>query len=194
MTRWGSCDFLGLEELQRNLQMLEGSMDRYNTEIVQELAMRLLRKVKERTPVGDYSKGAIAKTYKRGNKNKGIMAGDVMKTKSGQTKYTNQKSVCFMTRGGKEVSFTAAINKVGGNLRRNWQVGEVLKAGNTYSVAVYNATEYAPYVEFGHKTRGGGYVNGRFMMTIGEQELNRDAEKIIERKLVKILEGAINNH
>src|SRR5690606_31708663 len=38
-----------------------------------------------------------------------------------------------------------------GNLRRNWKVGEVIKNGDSYEIVIYNATEYAPFVEFGHR-------------------------------------------
>jgi len=77
---------------------------------------------------------------------------------------------------------------VGGTLRRGWTVGDVTKSGDVFSVEVYNPVEYAPYVEFGHRTVDGrGWVEGRFMMTISEAELQNEAAKIIERKLAKFL-------
>lgn len=60
--------------------------------------------------------------------------------------------------------------------------------GNTYVIEIVNPVEYASYVEFGHRTRDHkGWVQGRFMLTISEQEIERDAPKILERKLAKKL-------
>lgn len=40
-----------------------------------------------------------------------------------------------------------------GQLRRNWQVGNVEKRGNAYVIEIFNNTEYASFVEYGHRTR-----------------------------------------
>lgn len=85
--------------------------------------------------------------------------------------------------------------RVGGTLRRGWTVGNITKKGNTYEIEVFNPVEYAPYVEFGHRTRNHkGWVPGRFMMTISADELQKDAPKIIEKKLVKLLGDAMNGN
>lgn len=90
--------------------------------------------------------------------------------------------------------------KVGGTLRRGWTGGKngsaisyaqglkVKRTGEAYVIEIINPVEYAPYVEFGHRTRGGdGWVEGKFMLTISEQEIERDAPKILENKLKKKL-------
>jgi len=75
-------------------------------------------------------------------------------------------------------------------LRREWTVGEVVKTDNGYTIEVINPTEYASYVEFGHRTPNHkGWVEGRFMLTISEQELEADAPRILENKLMKFLGG-----
>lgn len=85
--------------------------------------------------------------------------------------------------------------RVGGTLRRGWTVGSITKKGNTYEIEVFNPVEYAMYVEFGHRTRNHkGWVPGRFMMTISADELQKDAPKIIEKKLVKLLGDAMNGN
>lgn len=85
--------------------------------------------------------------------------------------------------------------RVGGTLRRGWQVGEIKKKGDIYEIEVFNPVEYAPYVEFGHRTRNHrGWVPGRFMMTISANELQGQAPKIIEKKLVKLLGDAMNGN
>lgn len=90
--------------------------------------------------------------------------------------------------------------KKGGTLRRGWTNGKggsaasyaqglnVKRVGNAYVIEIINPVEYAPYVEFGHRTRGGdGWVEGHFMLTISEQEIERDAPRVLENKLKKKL-------
>ncbi|MGE7021999.1 HK97 gp10 family phage protein [Solibacillus cecembensis] len=84
-------------------------------------------------------------------------------------------------------------DKTGGTLRRGWTVGEVKKNGSHFEIEVINPTEYAQYVEFGHRTRNHqGWVNGRFMMTISADEVERAAPAILEKKLMKMLREAFN--
>jgi hypothetical protein len=83
-------------------------------------------------------------------------------------------------------------HKVGGNLRRNWEVKPIRKEGNVYIVEIANPTEYAPYVEYGHRTSNHtGWVPGRFMMTISEKEIKAIAPRVLEAKLKKWLSEAI---
>ena len=86
--------------------------------------------------------------------------------------------------------------KKGGTLRRGW-TGEKSQAasayagnlkvnryGGVYVIEVVNPVEYASYVEFGHRTRNHeGWVEGKFMLTISEQEVQAAAPKILENKL-----------
>lgn len=84
-------------------------------------------------------------------------------------------------------------NKTGGHLRRNWQVGNVEKQGNAYVVEIFNNTEYASYVEYGHRTRNHkGWVEGRFMATISMQEMERELPKFMEKKQVELLNQILN--
>lgn len=78
--------------------------------------------------------------------------------------------------------------KTGGTLRRGWTIGEIRKEGNVYKVDIINPVEYASYVEYGHRTANhSGWVNGQFMMTISEQELQKIAPKVLENKIKKFL-------
>ena len=89
--------------------------------------------------------------------------------------------------------YPAGSGRTGGTLRRNWTIGEVVREGSSYSIEIINPTEYAVYVEFGHRTRNHkGWVDGRFMLTVSEQELKRDAPRILENKLKKFVEGVLN--
>ena len=95
--------------------------------------------------------------------------------------------------------------KVGGTLRRGWTAKgsdskgngdvagflnglEVTESEGTYTVTLTNPVEYAQYVEYGHRTRGGkGWVPGRFMMTISAMDVQKMAPQVLERKLEKFL-------
>lgn len=75
-----------------------------------------------------------------------------------------------------------------GLLRRSWEVGEVIKQGDKYLVEIINPVEYASYVEYGHRTRDRRkWVDGRFMMTISMQEIERELPRFLERRLLKWL-------
>lgn len=78
---------------------------------------------------------------------------------------------------------------VTGQLRRGWQIGEIKRTANGYEVEIINPVEHAMYVEYGHRTRDHtGWVEGRFMLTISIQELERELPAIIERKLQQFLD------
>lgn len=95
--------------------------------------------------------------------------------------------------------YPSSSGKKGGTLRRNWTAGKnatkyaqslrVHHFDDTYVIEIINPTEYASYVEFGHRTRNHkGWVKGKFMLTISEQEIESAAPMILERKIKKLLE------
>ena len=180
MGRNGKVDYSGIlairDEIEKNFsgQELQSFLD----SCAKELAARLLAKVVKRTPVGDYST-EVEVVAKRDSK----------KHKKGEV-YTKK-----VNKGG----------KVGGTLRRGWtgekqqsasayaQELKVHHTGNSYVIEIVNPVEYASYVEYGHRTRGHkGWVQGKFMLTISEEEIQRDAPRILENKLKKKL-GEIFN-
>lgn len=89
--------------------------------------------------------------------------------------------------------YQSGTGMTGGTLRRNWTIGEIQKTGDTYTIEIINPTEYASYVEYGHRTANhSGWVPGQFMMTISECELQTAAPAILERKLQRWLEEAFH--
>ena len=87
-----------------------------------------------------------------------------------------------------------------GTLRRGWTGGRsqnasayanslnIIKMGNKYRIDITNPIEYASYVEYGHRTSNHqGWVNGHFMLTISEQELNSMSDAILLKKLNKFM-------
>ena len=84
--------------------------------------------------------------------------------------------------------YPPSTGKRGGTLRRGWTIGEIRKEGNMISVDVINPVEYASYVEYGHRTRDHqGWIPGRFMLTISEQEIQAIAPNVLEMKIAKML-------
>lgn len=70
-----------------------------------------------------------------------------------------------------------------GKLRRGWTIGQIRRTADGYEIDVINPVEYSLYVEYGHRTRDHtGWVEGRFMLTISEQELQRELPAILKRK------------
>lgn len=98
--------------------------------------------------------------------------------------------------------YPPSTGKKGGTLRRGWTGEKRASAqgyadsltvhyfGDTYVIEIVNPVEYASYVEYGHRTANHkGWVKGQFMMTISEQELEKIAPKVLERKIKKYLGG-----
>ena len=84
--------------------------------------------------------------------------------------------------------YPAGSGKTGGTLRRGWTIEPIRKENDKYIIEIINPVEYAPYVEYGHRTSDHkGWVEGRFMMTISENEMREAAPGILERKLMRQL-------
>lgn len=100
--------------------------------------------------------------------------------------------------------YPSGAGKTGGTLRRGWTDEKQASAqgyaesltvnrfGDIYVIEIVNPVEYASYVEYGHRTANHkGWVKGRFMMTISEQELERIAPRVLENKIKKYLGGLV---
>lgn len=182
--RWGRADFQALKDLEQRISKLEQvDFDRFCRETAAQLAGMLLTKAKKRTPVGvvpkdiyDQKKATVEVTGASGKKRK----------------FASRESAIYQ-------QYWAGYT--GGTLRDAWTILPVEKQGNNYVVTIVNATEYASYVEFGHRQRPGRYVpalgkslkaswvKGRFMLTISEQELEKMLPGILEQKLYTLLKG-----
>ena len=166
-----------------------------------ELAARLLALVKKRTPVGKVPTFDEPKTVKYKVRSSQTVR---KKAANGYVEYQRQvmRNRSFFTRSG-YILAKYWSGYVGGTLRKGWTTTEVRKVDGGYQIEVINPTEYASYVEFGHRQKRGRYVpalgkalsktwvKGRFMLTISEQELEAMAPRILEKKLQKFLEGVV---
>lgn len=187
---WGKCDFKQLKDLQKKIEKIERmEFEKMCNKISKELAARLLAKVIKRTPVGKKPKLKGPKTEK--------------------VQGSNGKSKTFLTAEG------AWLEKYwsdysGGQLRRAWTVDNqnlvIEKIGNMYQLMIVNNTEYASYVEYGHRQMPGrfvpalgkrlkqGWVEGQFILTKSEQELDSQAPAIVDKIVEQFLKGAFNEN
>ena len=161
---WGNCDYKQLQRLRDSLATLQSmDMDRFCTEVSKELAARLLALVIPRTPVGQYPKSS-------GKKGGTLRRG-----------WTSKTQADAASRGGSNDAKAYA------------EALPVRKSGNAYIIEIINPVEYASHVEFGHRTRGGdGWVPGQYFLTLSEQDLERLAPGVIERKLEALLREVFN--
>ncbi|MFB0840962.1 HK97 gp10 family phage protein [Paenibacillus oleatilyticus] len=96
---------------------------------------------------------------------------------------------CLKELAGRLLAKTIARTPVDtGELRRGWTIGQVQRTGNQLEIEIINPVEHAKYVEYGHRTRDHkGWVEGRFMLTVSEDELKRELPGIIERKMQQFM-------
>ncbi len=91
-----------------------------------------------------------------------------------------------------------------GNLRRSWDV-EVADKGGGCEITLTNSSEYASYVEYGHRQNPGRYVpaigkrlkkswvEGKLFLTKSEMEMEKELPKVIEKKLEAWLKEVIGS-
>lgn len=84
-----------------------------------------------------------------------------------------------------------------GQLRRGWFITKVRQRGDVFEIEIYNNTEYAPWVENGHRVvKSGntvGWSEGFFMMRLSLMEIERLAPEVIGKRsrqfVRRLLEG-----
>lgn len=179
MARWGRCDYEQLILLQRRLARFSSvDAQRFCEDCAKELAARLIKYAIKATPVGVYSGERY--TCKAGITHKGTRKpGKVGGTlRRGWTARTEEEA----QSGGKLQSPTAYARTL-----------PVIRSGGLYTIVVTNPVSYASYVEYGHRTVGHkGWVVGHFMLTRAELTLRGKAEKIVEKRLIRQLQGVLN--
>lgn len=74
-----------------------------------------------------------------------------------------------------------------GFLRGNWDI-----VRGRYHYQVYNNTIYGIYVNYGHRTRNGGWVEGQFFVEKSMEMTERSVKKIVRESLIKPLERYLN--
>lgn len=84
--------------------------------------------------------------------------------------------------------YEAGSGKVGGTLKRGWTAAKknitIRKGIGFYEIEVANPTEYAEYVESGHRTRGKkGWVPGQFFLKLSEEEIQALTPELVQRRM-----------
>lgn len=91
-----------------------------------------------------------------------------------------------------------------GLLKDRWKIGEIQKQGDTYTIEVFDDTEYASFVENGHRTRKGkgkkssrinskAWVEGRFMMKLTEDDIAIKMPGYLNKLYDKLAEELFKN-
>lgn len=76
-----------------------------------------------------------------------------------------------------------------GHLRGGWSMSNA----GVMAIELYNNVEYAPFVENGHRTRGGGgWVPGQFFLRDSVAEIAATMSALITPGLMTILEGMLD--
>ena len=166
MARWGNCDFSELRKYADKLEKLtDADINDLCVKCSRQLAARLLALVIPRTPVGNYpaSSGKKGGTLRRG-----------------WTSKTHAEAASGKGKNGKPIKeYVASL--------------PVRKVGNYYIIKIINPVEYSPYVEFGHRTRSGGWVDGKYMLTISEERLKQIAPRVLEKMLYQKIREVIEH-
>ena len=166
MARWGNCQFDQLKEYADKLEKLtDADINDLCVKCSKELAARLLALVIPRTIVGDYPAGS------------GKVGGTLRR---GWTSKTHAEAASGKGKNGKPIKEYAASLPV-------------RKVGDYYIIQIINPVEYASYVEFGHRTRSGGWVNGKYMLTISEERLKQIAPRVLEKMLYQKIREVIEH-
>lgn len=162
MAKWGKTDFSAFKRLQERIEKMDkADIDAFISKVAKNLTARLLAKVIDRTPVGDYdaASGMIGGTLRRG----------------------------WLAKTEREAEATAAFGG-GSSVQAYVKDLAVTKSGKTYQIDIVNPVHYGIYVEFGHRTRNHqGWVDGKFMLTISEKELEGQAPAVVEKMVEKYL-------
>lgn len=164
MAKWGNCDFSELRKYADKLEKLtDADINDLCVKCSKELAARLLALVIPRTVVGDYPAGS------------GKVGGTLRR---GWTSKTHAEAASGKGKNGKPIKeYVASL--------------PVRKVGNYYIIQIINPVEYSPYVEFGHRTKSGGWVDGKYMLTISEERLKQIAPRVLEKMLYQKIREVI---
>ena len=177
-------DIRQLKQFQQRIEKMakKQEVDALCERIANDIASRLLRRVIQKTPVGEdrYINLLVWRKGKDGS-------AKVVKNKDGTPKLKETKVYS------------------GSTLKGNWRAGPAVKKLNMISIEIANDIYYASYVEYGHRQTPGRYVpaigkrlksnwaNGKFMLTTSVQEVKRANNNIAIKHLKAYLRRIFND-
>ncbi len=181
-------DYKDLLRFSRRIAKLRTeNKEKFFHEAAKMMAARLLSLVIPRTPVGKGTYRTVAKTDKEGNTLRYVRGAKKGRIK---TKKLRVKAGGTLRRGWTAKTYAEALSSGGqANTAMTYaQSLDVKKIDGKYQIEVINPVEYASYVEYGHRTRGGkGWVEGQYFLTISEQELRTIAPLLLVKQLEQFL-------
>ena len=191
MAKWGNCDFSELRKYADKLEKLtDADINDLCVKCSKELAARLLALVIPRTVVGDYSVLKV-RTARKDTKyrKKGEQYTVRVKSKSGKVGGTLRRGWTSKTHA----EAASGKGKNGKPIKEYVASLPVRKVGGYYIIQIINPVEYSPYVEFGHRTKSGGWVDGKYMLTISEERLKQIAPRVLEKMLYQKIREVIEH-
>lgn len=76
-----------------------------------------------------------------------------------------------------------------GNMLNAWTIEDITLGADKISFTIFNGMDYASYVEYGHTSRGGNWVNGRYIVTIAIEEIQKQIPKRFEKSFQQFMKG-----
>jgi hypothetical protein len=200
MAKWGNCKFDQLKEYAERLEKLtDADIEELCIKCSKELAARLLALVIPATPVGKnkytYETKKIYDYWREDGTDD--IAGKRHRYDTGKTKVVRHtvKMGGTLRRGWTSKTHDEAASGTGkrGEPAKEYAASlPVRKVGDYYKIQIINPVEYASYVEFGHRTKSGGWVEGRYMLTISEEQLKQISPVVLQRMINKKLHEVLN--
>ena len=160
MSNEASFDYSEFEEYIKKFEKMYKEFDNWLKTFLLQQAQRCIARTKERQRGADLiDTGFMINAWYVGNEHKAIKMGS-------DGKFTSDYSSAFANKASIE---------------------GVTKVGNTLEITIGNIAEYASYVELGHSTKSGGWVDGGFMLTISMDEIERAMPTRFERQFKQFL-------
>lgn len=170
-------NFLGLQRLLPTCKVCRLSRTELLSAWHRRLAQIFLREVKRRTPVGSKPEfEAVTVKSENGRRRKLLTAAAA--------------NAAEHWRGYQ-----------GGTLRRAWIIRGVRRVGGVWTATIFNPMEYASYVENGHRQKPGrfvpalgvtlkkSWVEGRFMMRLSAEYVEKEGAEYVQQEFEKYLRG-----
>lgn len=185
-----------LKEFEKRLQNIanEKKLNAFFEDCIKELALRFLAEAIRLTPVAQSRKVTRKLKDEDGNYiiyKKGAREGKI-KTKvyTTHTGGTLRRGWVVNTHSEAEANKRRpSVTDIKGFLKNI----KVVNTGNKFTIKLINPVEYAIYVNYGHRTRNGGFVDGRFFLEKAEHYINENKDKFLEKKLNYYIGSALND-
>lgn len=205
MARNGTVNLQELEAFRQKMeQKLGNNVHSFIEACAKELAARLLAKVIKRTPVGkkpEIKGDKFAKVKVKGADGKERVRKYLSSEGARLETYWGGYKGGTLRRGWTAKTHEEAESGHGSGkpAHEYAQSLKIKRSGSKYTIEIINPVKYAPYVEYGHRQEVGryvpalgkrlknGWVKGKFMLTLSEQEIRNEAPRILENKLKKLL-------